>query len=568
MKLWIIIVLSSSLLFGLVLGAFNTLDKNLEKTNEKSSDKIYPKKVQSFKKKPTKSLAFKSPIDSFKDLPDDDLEFIKELDKQFKLHGDKIKIKVEQYNATNSKNSKRTVEGDLGYGYYNGQESTDGYDYPKPKYTFYPYSQRDIPPSAPGYHIKEEDQSTISIIPSYAYELKQNSHGGYETKTSFVPSQPDLGPTHGYNQQEEGNANQNEHQQVISQGQENGHNYQYNEPVIVLRIPGPPKYATHLQSLLQQYLEIRAAQYLKILEEAELQKQQQQQQRQQHQYQQYDQIQEKPQVAYHQIQEKPQQASYDHPQQSEEPQNYALTDQQYPGIDDVYQSFKERQQEQHQQVVESQYNQPAIHHDEQSQQYFYVNVPKEQSAHTHTQTQDAAERTTYQTMYYYAMEPPDYGQHTVYVVPQGYADSSLPITENHPRNTHTKIQFTDVDNTDHSTQYPLPSIKPFERHSPKTTSIHDNNSYQVHNGEAQNYEGQRTDQQHYHASSSSAPEVVSITQRPFNYHAHSLRSKSSKRNSSPTSVSSTAIRIRTPTQMNRQNYSDKILNRRGKKESV
>lgn len=59
---------------------------------------------------------------SFSNLPADDLEFIKELDKQFKLHGNKIKIKVERDNSTSSAasaaggktNSKRTIDGELG----------------------------------------------------------------------------------------------------------------------------------------------------------------------------------------------------------------------------------------------------------------------------------------------------------------------------------------------------------------------------------------------------------------------------------------------------------------------
>lgn len=45
--------------------------------------------------------------------------------------------------------------------------------------------------------------------------------------------------------------------------------YEDPVPVIVLRIPGPQKYAVHLQALLQQYLEMRAAMYIHALEEEE-----------------------------------------------------------------------------------------------------------------------------------------------------------------------------------------------------------------------------------------------------------------------------------------------------------
>lgn len=64
--------------------------------------------------KPTK--ATKSVIDEFRHLPAEDLEFIKQLDKQFKLHGEQTKIKIERDNVTKSanKNSKRTIDGSLG----------------------------------------------------------------------------------------------------------------------------------------------------------------------------------------------------------------------------------------------------------------------------------------------------------------------------------------------------------------------------------------------------------------------------------------------------------------------
>lgn len=56
----------------------------------------------------------KSILDEFAGLSSDDTAFLKELDKQFKLHGDKIKIKVESDNTTTPKNSKRTIDGSLG----------------------------------------------------------------------------------------------------------------------------------------------------------------------------------------------------------------------------------------------------------------------------------------------------------------------------------------------------------------------------------------------------------------------------------------------------------------------
>lgn len=56
----------------------------------------------------------KSILDAFKGLPTEDIEFLKQLDKQFKQFGDNVKIKVQRDNRTASKNTKRTIEGSLG----------------------------------------------------------------------------------------------------------------------------------------------------------------------------------------------------------------------------------------------------------------------------------------------------------------------------------------------------------------------------------------------------------------------------------------------------------------------
>lgn len=64
--------------------------------------------------KPIKSP--KSIVDVFKGLPADDIEFIRQLDKQFEKFGNNIRIKVEKENRTTlAKNSKRTIDGSLGW---------------------------------------------------------------------------------------------------------------------------------------------------------------------------------------------------------------------------------------------------------------------------------------------------------------------------------------------------------------------------------------------------------------------------------------------------------------------
>lgn len=98
--------------------------------------------------------------------------------------------------------------------------------------------------SDPHYYEKqaqhERHHTTVEIQPSHSYEIKQTANG-YQTIYNGEQAN-----SHGYH---------NEHEE--------------NAPVIVLRIPGPQKYASHLRSLLQQYLEVRAAQYIQELQEQE-----------------------------------------------------------------------------------------------------------------------------------------------------------------------------------------------------------------------------------------------------------------------------------------------------------
>lgn len=101
------------------------------------------------------------------------------------------------------------------------------------------FSMRDLPKESSGYREKATD---IEVQQSHSFEIKEENYGTYQPSASS------------------GQSYQLE-QQV----------YEDPVPVIVLRIPGPQKYAIHLQALLQQYLEIRAAQYIKALEDQERQ---------------------------------------------------------------------------------------------------------------------------------------------------------------------------------------------------------------------------------------------------------------------------------------------------------
>lgn len=102
-------------------------------------------------------------------------------------------------------------------------------------------------------HQQEQRYHTsVQIQPSKSYEIKDTT-SGYETYNNNPPNQQ-ISQNH-YSNNEPTDA------------------YQYDTgkgaPVIVLRIPGSPKYAAHLQALLQQYLEVRAYQFIKLLQEQE-----------------------------------------------------------------------------------------------------------------------------------------------------------------------------------------------------------------------------------------------------------------------------------------------------------
>lgn len=56
----------------------------------------------------------KAILEAFRGLASDDLEFIKQLDKQFQKFGNNVKIKIQKENSTRTKNSKRTIDGSLG----------------------------------------------------------------------------------------------------------------------------------------------------------------------------------------------------------------------------------------------------------------------------------------------------------------------------------------------------------------------------------------------------------------------------------------------------------------------
>jgi hypothetical protein len=219
--------------------------------------------------KPTKHP--KTIVDLFREYPADDREFIRQLDKQFAKFGDNIKIKVEKENGTTSKNTKRTIDGSLGYGYYTNQNN-NGYYFSKPNYQLYPYSQNDIP-AANGYQTQTD----------HGHYAHGNAHHHDYLQPQRLHTTVEIQRSHGYEIKPEDTEyrtifEEDEYQQYLQRQREYQHHQQsqsgydgHDGPVIVLRVPGPAKYAAHLQALLQQYLELRAAQYIQALQEQEAQ---------------------------------------------------------------------------------------------------------------------------------------------------------------------------------------------------------------------------------------------------------------------------------------------------------
>lgn len=145
------------------------------------------------------------------------------------------------------------------------------YTFSKPRYETYPYSQHDIPPtpeyqqhqhhlhylrhyptalvdSDPNYYSQQAHSAhtSVEIQPSHSYEIKQTEHG---YKTIFHGNDE-----HSPSAYSHGNSEAPSSEAV---------------PIIVLRVPGPTKYAAHLQALLQQYVEARAAQYIQAFQQQE-----------------------------------------------------------------------------------------------------------------------------------------------------------------------------------------------------------------------------------------------------------------------------------------------------------
>lgn len=312
----------------------------------------------------------------------------------------------------------------------------------------------------------------------------------------------------------------NQHSVVQSYHQNNQQEQVYEDPipVIVLRVPGPQKYALHLQALLQQYLEIRAEHYIKELENQE--KQGHLMHPQHYVAQQQQQMRYVPMVAsplYHQ-------QFYQQSQQPQQNQQQYQHQMVYPNYYQQQQELQQQQQEHQQQQQipageQSYYQQPQIPAGEQS---YYQQQPQ---GHQEPQAFQNVPKSQHQEEYpssYINFVTPGYDQVEVTAIhnePEHH-EHRLETSENYPSDKHTQVIFKPRKKSSYRHSKPIVVTEPaahYEeddsyKHRPEEVELeHIHYNHQPEHFPANHHE--------YHAEA----EVVSITERskggPHNYHA-------------------------------------------------
>lgn len=385
----------------------------------------------------------------------------------------------------------------------------NGYYFSRPIY-MHKFTSNDVSSVDKGYHEKATD---IEIQQSHSYEIKSENY-------QYQPSENQ----HNYNQQ----------QQV----------YEDPVPVIVLRVPGPAKYALHLQALLQQYLELRAAQFLKVLEEQERHGQLN---RPQH-YASQDQVAYIPMVAItpmYQNNAYRYQQQQQAQQQQQQPHHYQQSTQHSQhGYRQQYYQQPMRHENTYRVAVpageQSYYRQPQVqHHQPQHYQKYqsntYHNVQPQISQHSQTQhiqaqpqPHHATSFITYVTPEYVTPSPQVH--HEEEHAQLHHHNEPLQTSENYPSDKHTHVIFKKKKNRVQN--HAQPSIT---YHTPAPIVVPEIPTHYNHQQEHQPEEEVEYHHHHEHQEHpvthepnydhddghSAQPHVITITERtkaPFNYH--------------------------------------------------
>lgn len=409
------------------------------------------------------------------------------------------------------------------YGYYSNQND-NSYYFSKPRYQVYPYSQNDIPAISPYQHQQHHQHYIQSNPRAQDYSQRQQLHTTVEIQRS-----------HGYEIKPEDTEYKTifEENEYAQQGYQNAGYANHGSPVIVLRIPGPAKYAHHLQALLQQYLEIRAAQYIQALQEQEARSL----------------------SSHHSGHYDEQEVSSYHPQ----PHNGHT----YPAPVYGPAQYQPQQQleQQHEQQHEQQqtYSQPEVQQVEEE-----AASPHDHSHEEHQiayqQQEEVGHEQQYQTEYENAYQPEQKQTDESEAQPQPYAyehptpedaaeQQHLLTTENFPSSKHTQVIFKSTTQQPHEYHHHHEHEHEHEHehsHTSATGSDSGDTSAQVQTYSAplvyhqlEQYYGDEQEflpssgphgsysQVHSHAEQSSEQNYVTITQRPhaahaapYNYHAH------------------------------------------------
>lgn len=297
----------------------------------------------------------------------------------------------------------------------------------------------------------------VQIQPSQAYEIKETD-SGYETysESGHQSNEPtNYGPPEAY-----------QHESV--QG-----------PVIILRIPGPAKYAAHLQALLQQYLEVRAAQYIKLLHDDE----------------------QRNRLAQHMANNRHQQYGY---AQSPHGNQGSAEEPRYQSESPSYRSSESPQQQ-----YAYRYETPQQSHNEEVAEY-HQSYPEDQQSY---QSDD---------------EHPGY----IYVKNGDESAAHLSSKENYPSPAHTQVYYPGHHQSiayaaqESSAEQPAHSSNGYHHAEQQQSPL----VYQHHHHQ-QRYEyvpSTDSDDSEYGQASSDTQNYIAITQKtpgtnttpPYNYHAH------------------------------------------------
>lgn len=339
------------------------------------------------------------------------------------------------------------------------------------------------------------------------------------------------------------------YQQAASQNYQHGQVYEDPVPVIVLRVPGPQKYALHLQALLQQYLEIRATQFIKALEDQE---------RQGHLLhpqhyvgQQHEQVQYIPMVAvppmyhhqqYYQLQ--PQQNDYQQYYQVQHENHYQVPtgEQSYYQQPQTHQQPHQQQQIHQQQLHQQQqeHQQPQAHqqiHQEVEQEYHHAPTQNQQ----HAQQQQQVAHEPVQEEYHHALvqkQVQEFPTSYINFVTPGYDQGEphalqehqhlhhehqpLETSENYPSEKHTQVIFKKKKNRVQGPSAAYHKSQPIV--VADATAHHQHGEIHYHQ-QPEHAPSHRYTNIHneYAAAAPDGVEVVAVTQRskdPINYHVN------------------------------------------------